>query len=76
MNRKKSAIDSCIDHLRKMLEDSNNELSSEQQRKLKKGITELKRLKRATKLTHLQVSAVVSEVAKVAFEILTSESSE
>jgi len=59
-----------------VLEDSNNELSSEQQRKLKKGIRELKRLKRATKLTHLQVSAVVSEIAKVAFEILTSGSGE
>jgi hypothetical protein len=76
MNRKKSTIDSCIDHLRGMLEDSNNELSSEQQRKLKKGITELKRLKRAKKLTHLQVSAVVSEVASVAFEILMSGPSE
>jgi mevalonate kinase len=76
MNRKKSTIDSCIDQLGKVLEDSNNELSSEQQRKLKKGIRELKRLKRATKLTHLQVSAVVSEIAKVAFEILTSGSGE
>lgn len=76
MNRKKSTIDSCIDHLRKVLEDSNNELSSEQQRKLKKGIRELKQLKRATKLTHLQVSAVVSEIASVAFEILTSGPSE
>jgi hypothetical protein len=76
MNRKKSTIDSCIDHLRKVLEDSNNELSSEQQRKLKKGITELKRLKRATKLTHSQVSAVVSEIVNVTFEILMSGSSE
>jgi DNA-binding transcriptional regulator GbsR (MarR family) len=76
MNRKKSTIDSCIDHLRKVLEDSNNELSSEQQRKLKKGITELKRLKRATRLTHSQVSAVVSEIVNVTFEILTSGLSE
>jgi len=76
MNRKKSTIDSCIDQLRKVLEDSNNELSSEQQSKLKKGIRELKRLKSATKLTHSQVSAVVSEIAKVAFEILMSGSSE
>jgi len=75
MNRKKSSIDSSIDLLRKTLEDSNNELSSEQQSKLEKGIRELKRLKRATRLTHSQVSAVVSEIAKVAFEILTSESS-
>lgn len=71
MNRNKS-IDSGIDLLRKMLEDSNNELTSEQQSKLKKGIRDLKRLKRATSLTYSQVSAVVSEIAKVAFEILTS----
>ena len=76
MNRIKSSIDSCIDQLRKVLEDSNNELSSEQQSKLKKGVRKLKRLKRATKLTHSQVSAVVSEIAKVAFEILTSGSGE
>jgi DNA-binding transcriptional regulator GbsR (MarR family) len=76
MNRKKSSIDSSIDLLRKMLEDSNNELSSEQQSKLEKGIKELKRLKRATKLTYSQVSAVVGEIAKAAFEILTSGSSE
>jgi predicted lipase len=75
MNQKKS-IDSCIDLLRKMLEDSNNELSSEQQSKLKKGIRELKRLKRATKLTYLQVSKVVSEIAQAAFEILTNGLSE
>jgi hypothetical protein len=54
MDRKKS-IDSCIDQLRKMLEDSNNELSSGQQSKLEKGVKDLKRLKRATKLTYLQV---------------------
>ena len=72
MNCKKSSIDSCIDQLRKVLEDSNNELSSEQQSKLKKGIRELKRLKRPTRLTHSQVNAVVGDIAKVTFEILMS----
>lgn len=65
-------IDSGIDLLRKMLEDPNNELSSEQQSKLKRGIRKLKRLKRATKLNYLQVYAVVSEIAEAAFEILRS----
>jgi hypothetical protein len=75
MNTKRQ-IDSCIDLLRKMLGDSNNELSSEQQSKLKKGIRDLKRLSRATKLTHMQVFAVVSQIAEAAFEILRSGSSE
>lgn len=75
MNQTKS-IDSCIDLLRKMLEDSNNELSSEQQSKLKKGVKDLKRLKRATKLTHAQVTAVVKEIAEAAYEILTTRQGE
>jgi molecular chaperone DnaK (HSP70) len=65
-------IDSGIDLLRKMLEDPNNELSSEQQSKLKKGIRKLKWLKRATKLSYQQVYEVVSEIAEAAFEILNS----
>jgi hypothetical protein len=69
-------IDSCIDLLRKMLGDPNNELSSEQQSKLKKGIRNLKRLQRATKLTHKQVFRVVSQIAEAAFEILKSGSGE
>ena len=75
MNTRRT-IDSCIDLLRKMLGDHNNELTSEQQSKLKKGIRDLKRLQRATKLTHSEVFAVVKEIADVAFEILMSGSSE
>jgi len=67
----KRAIDSCIDSLTLMLVDSNNELSSEQQRKLRKGVRDLKRLKRASRLTHRQVIAVVDEIARAVFEILT-----
>ena len=70
MNQKR-AIDSCIDSLTLMLVDSNNELSSEQQRKLRKGVRDLKRLKRASRLTHRQVIAVVDEIARAVFEILT-----
>lgn len=75
MNTRRT-IDSCIDLLRKMLGDPNNELSSEQQSALKKGIRDLKRLQRATKLTHSEVFAVVKEIAEVAFEILMSGPSE
>ncbi|MGO8932227.1 MAG: hypothetical protein ACLPLZ_10695 [Terracidiphilus sp.] len=69
-------IDSSIDSLREMLEDPNNELSSEQRSKLKKGIRGLKRLKRAKKLTYSQVYAVVNEIVEAAFEILKTGLSE
>lgn len=70
----KKHIDSCIDLLRKMLGNPNNELSSEQRSKLKKGIHDLKRLLLATKLTHAQVFEVASQIAKTALEILESGS--
>ena len=70
------AIDSCISALKEMLGNPNNELSSEQQSKLRKGIRSLKRLKKATNLTHNQVFKVVSEIAETAFEILESGVSE
>jgi hypothetical protein len=72
----KTQIDSCIDQLRKMSGDANNELSSEQRSKLKKGVRDLKRLRHATRLTHQQVSMVVGRIAAVMFEILNSSSSE
>ena len=72
----KKHTDSSIDLLRKMLGDPNNELSSEQQSKLKKGIRDLKRLQRATNLTHQQVFAVVSKIAETVYEILKSGSGE
>ena len=70
--KKERAIDSGIDLLKKMLEDQNSELSPEQQSKLKKGIRDLKRLKRATKLTYLATYKVVSKIAEAALEILQS----
>lgn len=73
---KKRYIDSSIDQLRKMLGDPNNELSSEQQSKLKKGIRDLKRLQKATRLTHQQVFVVVSKIAETVYEILKLESGE
>ena len=72
----KKQVDSCINVLKKMLGDTNNELSSEQQSKLKKGIRDLKRLQRATNFTHKQAVIVVDEIAKAAFEILASGLSE
>ena len=68
----KTQIDSCIDQLRKMSGDANNELSSKQRSKLKKGIRDLKRLRRATHLTHQQVFLVVGQIAAVMFEIMNS----
>lgn len=72
----KGTIDSCIDRLREMLGDPNNELSPEQQSKLKKGVRSLKKLQRATNLSHQQVFVVVSEIAEVAFEMIKTRSSE
>jgi len=72
----KTQIDSCIDQLRKMSSDANNELSSKQRSKLKKDIRDLKRLRRATRLTHQQVSVVVRQIAAVMFEIMNSGLSE
>jgi hypothetical protein len=69
-------IDSCIGLLKQMLGDSNNELTSEQRSKLKKGIRDLKRLQRTKQLTHRQVFVVVNEIAEVALEIVVSSQSE
>jgi hypothetical protein len=69
-------IDTCIDQLRKILGDTNNELTSKQRSKLKKGIDDLKRLQRETKLTQKEVFAVVSRIAKDVFELLKSGQSE
>jgi hypothetical protein len=69
-------IDSSIALLKQMLGDPNNELTSEQQSKLKKGIRDLKRMLRAKNLTHKQVFVVVGEIAEAALEILKSGSSE
>ena len=70
----KKYIDSSIEQLRKMLGDPNNELSSEQQSKLKKGIRDLKRLQREKSLTHQQVFVVVSKIVEAVYEILKSGS--
>ena len=65
-------IDSCIELIKTMLGDTNNELTSEQRNKLKTGIHDLKRLQKATKLTHTEVFAVVSWVAEAALEVLNT----
>ena len=66
----------CSAYFNKFLGDPNNELSSEQQSKLKKGVRSLKKLRRATNLSHQQVFVVVSEIAEVAFEMIKTRSSE
>jgi hypothetical protein len=73
---KSKQIDPCIDQLKTVLGDANNELTSKQRSKLKKGIDDLKRLQRETKLTQKEVFAVVSRIAKEVFEILKSGQSE
>jgi hypothetical protein len=70
MNTEKH-IDSSINQLRKMLGDPNNELTSEQQRKLKLGIRDLKRLRKA--FTHEEAYEVASRIAEVAREIMKNQ---
>lgn len=65
-------IDSCIELIKAMLRDTNNEFTSEQRNMLKNGIRELKRLQKATKLTHQELFTVVSRIAEAAFEIVNA----
>lgn len=65
-------IDTCIELIKTMLADINNELTSGQRSKLKKGIRDLKRLQKATRLTHQEVFAVVSQIAEAATEVLNA----
>jgi hypothetical protein len=62
-------IDSCIELIKQMLGDPNNEMTSEQRNKLMSGIRELKRLQKAKKLTHKEAFAVVSSIARAAYEV-------
>ena len=72
----KKYIDSCIDQLREMLGDPNNELTSEQQSKIEKHIRDLKRLRRAPKLSHREIFPVANQIAETLFEIAMFGSSE
>lgn len=63
-------IESCIEEVKKMLGDANNELTSGQREELKSGIRELKRLQRATKLTYRDVYLVVAHISKAAYEVV------
>jgi hypothetical protein len=63
-------IDSSIQLLKKMLGDKNVELTSEQQSKLTKGIRDLKRLRKAKKLTYEDVNRAMSGIVEAALDIL------
>lgn len=69
MNTKKQ-IDCCIELVKAMLSDTNNELTPEQRSKLDKGIQDLKRLQKAKKLTHGEIFSVVSSIAEAAYDVL------
>ena len=62
-------LDSGIELIKQMLGDANNEWTSEQRNTLMKGTRELKRLRKAKKLTHQDVSAVVSRIAQALYEV-------
>jgi hypothetical protein len=65
-------IESCIDELKKMLGDANNELTSGQRAELMAGIRNLKRLQKATKLTYQEIYVVVDYIAKAAYQVVES----
>jgi hypothetical protein len=71
MNTKKQ-FDCCIELIKAMLSDPNNDLTPEQRSKLKKGIRDLKRLRKATKLTRRDISPVVSRIAEAAYEVVNN----
>lgn len=71
MNTKKQ-FDCCIELIKAMLSDPNNDLTPEQRSKLKKGIRDLKRLQKATKLTRRDISPVVSRIAEAAYEVVNN----
>lgn len=55
-----------------MLSDPNNDMTPEQRSKLKKGIRDLKRLQKATKLTRRDIFPVVSRIAEAAYEVVNN----
>ena len=63
-------IDLCIELLKTMLGDANNELTSGQREALKNGIRNLKRLQKATKLTHQDVLVVVAQITEAAYGLV------
>ena len=63
-------IESCIEELKSMLGDANNELTSGQREELTACIRELKRLQKATRLTHQEVYLVVARIAKTAHQLV------
>jgi hypothetical protein len=63
-------IESCIEELKKMLGDANNELTSGQREELTACIRELKRLQKATKLGDHEIYTVVSRIAQTAHQLV------
>ena len=63
-------IESCIELIKQMLGDANNELTSGQRAELTASIRELKRLIKANKLTHSEVSLVVLRIVHTAHELV------
>jgi hypothetical protein len=71
MNTRKQ-VDCCIELLKAMLSDTNNDLTPEQRSKLEKGVRDLKRLQRAKLLTRKEIEPVVNSIAEAAYEVVSS----
>lgn len=72
MNAQKH-IDSCIEQIKQMLGDANYEMTSEQRDTLVLGVRELKRLRKAERITQAQVFATVSLIAEAVYQIVNTE---
>ena len=74
MNTKRQ-VNCCIELIKAMLSDTNNDLTPEQRNKLENGIQDLKRLQKAKKFTHRDILPVVSRIAEAAYEVLNHKQS-
>ena len=63
-------IDCCIELLKTMLSDNNNDLTPEQRCNLKTRIQDLKRLQTATKLTQKEIFPIVQRIAEAAIGVV------
>ena len=63
-------IQSCIEEVKRMLGDANNELTSGQREELTACVRELKRLQKTKRITHQQAYLVVGRIAYTAHQLV------
>lgn len=66
----RSTFDSCIQHLKGMLSDQHNEWELEEQRALSRGIRQLRKLKKQSRINPEELFRVVGEIAETVSKIM------